>query len=90
MSSESRQDEDEATNMVEVAAAANPNTTSVKIKIEASEVVTALSVPTGTLRWTAPEILSGELLAPSLASDIWAFGWVCWEVRQRHYFGPFF
>lgn len=29
-------------------------------------------------RWAAPEILfEGE---PELASDIWAFGWICWEV----------
>lgn len=37
--------------------------------------------PAWTVRWAAPELLDGRL--PSLASDIWALGWVCWEVRQR-------
>lgn len=32
-----------------------------------------------TTRWAAPEILNGEESA--LRSDIWAFGWICFEVR---------
>lgn len=33
-----------------------------------------------TTRWAAPEILfDGK---PELASDVWAFGWICWEVRD--------
>ncbi|KAG8915643.1 Ephrin type-A receptor 8 [Tulasnella sp. 417] len=31
-----------------------------------------------TTRWAAPEVLADERF--SLASDIWAFGWICWEV----------
>ncbi|KIO33023.1 hypothetical protein M407DRAFT_18175 [Tulasnella calospora MUT 4182] len=33
--------------------------------------------PAWTVRWAAPELLDGYL--PSLASDIWALGWICWE-----------
>ncbi|KAG9041373.1 hypothetical protein FS837_012359 [Tulasnella sp. UAMH 9824] len=33
--------------------------------------------PAWTIRWAAPELLGGHL--PSLASDIWALGWICWE-----------
>lgn len=32
-----------------------------------------------TTRWAAPEILQGE--TSTLASDVWALGLVCWEVR---------
>lgn len=31
-----------------------------------------------TVRWAAPEVLAHERF--SLASDMWAFGWICWEV----------
>ncbi|KAG8994189.1 2' O-ribose methyltransferase [Tulasnella sp. 427] len=30
-----------------------------------------------TLRWAAPELVNDE--RPGLASDIWAFAWICWE-----------
>ncbi|KAG9022999.1 hypothetical protein FS837_006052 [Tulasnella sp. UAMH 9824] len=39
-----------------------------------------LTGPTWSLRWAAPEVLSGE--DPDLPSDIWALGWICWEVRS--------
>lgn len=38
-----------------------------------------LSGPAWTLRWAAPELLEGT--SPSLKSDIWAVGWICWEVK---------
>ncbi|KAG8998531.1 hypothetical protein FRB90_012282 [Tulasnella sp. 427] len=31
-----------------------------------------------TLRWAAPELVNDE--RPGLASDIWAFAWICWEI----------
>ncbi|KIO33585.1 hypothetical protein M407DRAFT_17548 [Tulasnella calospora MUT 4182] len=34
--------------------------------------------PAWTIRWAAPELLEGRL--PDLASDIWAFGWIYWEI----------
>ncbi|KAG8948360.1 hypothetical protein FRC04_009856 [Tulasnella sp. 424] len=37
-----------------------------------------LTGPVYTLRWAAPEVLKDE--AFGLASDIWAFGWICWEI----------
>lgn len=38
-----------------------------------------LTGPAWSLRWAAPEVVrDGE--QPSLPSDIWSAGWVCWEV----------
>ncbi|KIO28318.1 hypothetical protein M407DRAFT_71975, partial [Tulasnella calospora MUT 4182] len=37
-----------------------------------------LTGPVYTLRWAAPEILNDQKFGR--ASDIWAFGWICWEV----------
>lgn len=37
-----------------------------------------MTAPGYTVRWAAPEVLDGEL--PTLASDIWSLGWICWEV----------
>lgn len=34
--------------------------------------------PAWTIRWAAPELLNGG--SPTLATDVWAFGWICWEV----------
>ncbi|KIO28056.1 hypothetical protein M407DRAFT_72279, partial [Tulasnella calospora MUT 4182] len=34
--------------------------------------------PAWSLRWAAPELLGGA--DPSLASDIWASGWIFWEI----------
>ncbi|KIO34423.1 hypothetical protein M407DRAFT_53040, partial [Tulasnella calospora MUT 4182] len=39
--------------------------------------------PAWTIRWAAPELLEGGL--PNLASDIWAFGWICWEALTGNY-----
>lgn len=39
-----------------------------------------------TLRWAAPELLNGE--QPDLASDIWAFAWICWEARGFEFSPP--
>ncbi|KXN84357.1 Dual specificity protein kinase zak2 [Leucoagaricus sp. SymC.cos] len=35
----------------------------------------------GTVRWTAPELLDEPEAYPSKASDVWAFGCVCYQVR---------
>ncbi|KAG9042961.1 hypothetical protein FS837_010191 [Tulasnella sp. UAMH 9824] len=43
---------------------------------ETGEHIT-LTGPAWTLRWAAPELVEGG--SPGLASDIWAFGWICWE-----------
>ncbi|KIO25930.1 hypothetical protein M407DRAFT_75132, partial [Tulasnella calospora MUT 4182] len=34
-----------------------------------------------TLRWAAPELLMDE--KPGLSSDIWALGWICYEVMTN-------
>ncbi|KIO30879.1 hypothetical protein M407DRAFT_68732, partial [Tulasnella calospora MUT 4182] len=38
------------------------------------------SGPGWSFRWAAPEILNEE--KPCLASDIWAMGWIVWEVHM--------
>ncbi|KIO17619.1 hypothetical protein M407DRAFT_32694, partial [Tulasnella calospora MUT 4182] len=40
-----------------------------------------LTGPAWSLRWAAPEIVKGR--RPGLSSDIWAAGWVCWEVMTN-------
>ena len=38
-----------------------------------------LTGPKYSLRWTAPEVLDNG--TPDLPSDMWAMGWIGWEVR---------
>lgn len=33
------------------------------------------------MRWMAPELLSGDVESPTVASDIYAMGMVVWQVR---------
>ncbi|KIO22319.1 hypothetical protein M407DRAFT_79319, partial [Tulasnella calospora MUT 4182] len=40
-----------------------------------------LTGPAWSLRWAAPEVVNGR--RPGLSSDIWAAGWVCWEVMTN-------
>lgn len=56
------------------------NKESLKAEVAATGEYITMTGPAWTIRWAAPELLEGE--PPCLASDIWAFGWVCWEVRQ--------
>ncbi|KIO20730.1 hypothetical protein M407DRAFT_29626 [Tulasnella calospora MUT 4182] len=44
---------------------------------ESGEFIT-MTGPAWTVRWAAPELLDGAL--PGLGSDVWAFGWISWEV----------
>lgn len=37
-----------------------------------------LTGPAWSLRWAPPEVVNGN--CPDLSSDVWAAGWVCWEV----------
>ncbi|KAG8915743.1 Mitogen-activated protein kinase kinase kinase mlk-1, partial [Tulasnella sp. 417] len=57
-------------------------------KIELGDCGTSITVtgPAWTLRWAAPELLNDE--APDLASDVWAFAWICWEVMTGNF--PFY
>lgn len=41
-------------------------------------VLQALTGPAWSTRWASPERLNDQ--DPDLPSDIWALGWVCWEV----------
>ncbi|KAG8930009.1 hypothetical protein FRC01_003402 [Tulasnella sp. 417] len=49
-----------------------------QITIATSSNHLTLTGPAWSLRWAAPEVALGE--RQSLASDIWAAGWICWEV----------
>lgn len=50
-----------------------------EITVVTSKDQSTLSDPAWSLRWAAPEVVrDGE--RPSLPSDIWSAGWVCWEV----------
>lgn len=51
---------------------------SIKTEVSQSGTFITMTGPMWTLRWAAPELLNGG--PPNLASDIWAFGWICWEV----------
>ncbi|KAG9026100.1 hypothetical protein FS837_004742, partial [Tulasnella sp. UAMH 9824] len=49
-----------------------------KIEFNRSTLELTLTGPLGTLRWVAPEVLADE--ARGLPSDMWAVGWICWEI----------
>ncbi|KAG8912887.1 hypothetical protein FRC01_004845, partial [Tulasnella sp. 417] len=57
-------------------------------RIELADCGTSITVtgPAWTLRWAAPELLNAE--TPDLASDVWAFAWICWEVMTGNF--PFY
>ncbi|KIO29698.1 hypothetical protein M407DRAFT_70087, partial [Tulasnella calospora MUT 4182] len=46
--------------------------------LSASDATLTLTGPSVSFRWASPEIMRGE--DPHLASDVWALGWICWEV----------
>ncbi|KIO17502.1 hypothetical protein M407DRAFT_47517, partial [Tulasnella calospora MUT 4182] len=52
-----------------------------KITVVASGNQLTLTGSAWSLRWAAPEVALGEL--QSLASDIWAAGWICWEIMTN-------
>ncbi|KIO18019.1 hypothetical protein M407DRAFT_32314 [Tulasnella calospora MUT 4182] len=61
-----------------VAPATDERIDSTEITIVASSNHLTLTGPAWSLRWAAPEV---ALVEPqNLASDIWAAGWICWEV----------
>ncbi|KIO28953.1 hypothetical protein M407DRAFT_71148, partial [Tulasnella calospora MUT 4182] len=50
------------------------------VKFSAATKTMTLTGDKYTLRWAAPELLNGD--APGLWSDIWALGWVGYEVMM--------
>ncbi|KAG9042623.1 hypothetical protein FS837_010617 [Tulasnella sp. UAMH 9824] len=52
--------------------------TTPKIEFNRSTLELTLTGPLGTLRWAAPEVLADE--GKGLPSDMWAVGWICWEI----------
>ncbi|KAG8927823.1 hypothetical protein FRC01_006878 [Tulasnella sp. 417] len=49
-----------------------------QITLVACSTGLTLTGPAWSLRWAAPEVAMGK--RQDLASDIWAAGWVCWEI----------
>ncbi|KIO23781.1 hypothetical protein M407DRAFT_77738, partial [Tulasnella calospora MUT 4182] len=52
--------------------------TAPEVKFNPSTLDFTLTGPKFSLRWTAPEVLSDGM--QDLRSDMWAMGWICWEV----------
>lgn len=50
------------------------------VKIEDCGTFITLIGPFYTLRWAAPELLKDGPF--SLASNMWAVAWICWEVSR--------
>lgn len=61
-------------------ASTEEKTTGVTIITSEDQNVLTLSAPLYTLRWAAPELMEED--KATLATDIWAAGWVCWEVNS--------
>ncbi|KAG8897383.1 hypothetical protein FRC00_004350, partial [Tulasnella sp. 408] len=55
-----------------------PGLTAPKVTFNRLTLDFTLTGPMGTLRWSAPEVMAGEV--PNLPSDMWAIGWICWEI----------
>ncbi|KAG8935226.1 hypothetical protein FRC01_005482 [Tulasnella sp. 417] len=54
----------------------------VTVEFSSATSTLLLNGPAWALRWAAPEVLADE--SSGLASDIWACGWMCWEVMTDH------
>ncbi|KAG8912774.1 hypothetical protein FRC01_004904, partial [Tulasnella sp. 417] len=52
--------------------------TSPEVKFDPSTLDLTLTGPKYSLRWTAPEVMMGQ--EQDLPSDMWAIGWICWEI----------
>ncbi|KAG8894422.1 hypothetical protein FRC01_012984, partial [Tulasnella sp. 417] len=59
------------------------NGDSPKVQLATSGTTMTLTCADWTLRWAAPELLRGS--APGLVSDVWAFGWICWEAMTSNF-----
>ncbi|KAG8939155.1 hypothetical protein FRC04_006939 [Tulasnella sp. 424] len=53
-----------------------PPSSRINISVTGNQLT--LSGPSWSFRWAAPEVILGE--DPDLPSDIWALGWVIWEI----------
>lgn len=67
-----------ATNVQDQTPAGVNSTGSLKAELAVSGEFITMTGPAWTVRWAAPELLRGGI--PGLGSDVWAFGWICWEV----------
>lgn len=50
------------------------------VEFSAHSSTLTLTGPESSFRWIAPEVLAEDNL--SLPSDIWALGWICYEVSS--------
>ncbi|KAG8963977.1 hypothetical protein FRC00_004343 [Tulasnella sp. 408] len=49
-----------------------------EVKFDPLTLDLTLTGPSFSLRWTAPEVLDDTV--QDLPSDMWAMGWICWEI----------
>ncbi|KIO33586.1 hypothetical protein M407DRAFT_17549 [Tulasnella calospora MUT 4182] len=73
----------EATTRVQRRAPTEDPVVSLTAEVAATGESITITGPAWTVRWAAPELLEG--LPPGLASDIWAFGWICWEALTGNF-----
>lgn len=52
-----------------------------KFNVTVSNTAFTLTGPAWSFRWAPPEVLKGR--PPDRASDVWALGWIAWEVGLR-------
>lgn len=71
----------EATEIKDQTSTADRKMEPLKAGISDSGEFITMTGPAWTIRWAAPKLLGGGI--PALESDIWAFGWIFWEVRRR-------
>lgn len=77
-----RTDEEEENNLrLRIDSLAHEDSDPTQAKLDITNNQMTLTGPAWSLRWAAPEVLFGE--DPDLPSDIWALGWICWEVSFR-------
>ncbi|KIO25221.1 hypothetical protein M407DRAFT_75977, partial [Tulasnella calospora MUT 4182] len=57
--------------------------TDFEVTVSTANAELTLTGPSWSFRWAAPEILNEE--DPCLASDIWALGWIAWEIITDNY-----
>ncbi|KIO21742.1 hypothetical protein M407DRAFT_28668 [Tulasnella calospora MUT 4182] len=54
-----------------------------EVTVSTANAELTLTGPSWSFRWAAPEVLNEE--GPCLASDIWALGWIAWEIVTDNY-----
>lgn len=76
--SDTDQEEDQVETGADVIPTVDECASSSQLQVSATGEQLTLTGPAWSLRWAAPEVLFGK--RPDLPRDIWAVGWVIWEI----------